>query len=52
MKNIREICNAIADNLGILHPTCNPLDTNSLWSDMLEYKLFDKALKEIEEWKK
>ena len=31
MKNIREICNCIADNLGILHPTCNLLDINNLW---------------------
>ena len=35
---------------------CEPLIVEKMqklnWSDMLEYKLFDKALKEIEEWKK
>ena len=35
MKNIREMCNGIADNLGILHPTCDLLDANSLWYNIL-----------------
>ena len=48
MKNIREMCNGIADNLGILHPTCNLLDANSLWYNIL-YDTLNTLNKEFQD---
>ena len=48
MKNIREMGNGIADNLGSLHPTCNLLDTNSLWYNIL-YDTLNTLNKEFQD---
>ena len=48
MKNLREIANDIADNLGILRPTDKLLNKNSLWYDVL-YNTLKTLNKEFSE---